>query len=112
MATVMRTGPCSNLQDATQAHTADILAMECPALLEFQTQMPLASEACCPQMRAFVTMGCGCDEDVGELVQLGGGTPADLAAALRMAQAGNCADAAHGGPMIVPCSNDVGCRAA
>ena len=112
IATLMRTGPCSSLQDATQAHTADILAMACPALLAFQAQMPLASEACCPQMRQFVTMGCACDEDVAELVQLGGGTAADLAAALKMAQAGNCADAAHGGPIMDPCTNDIGCRGA
>jgi hypothetical protein len=111
IATLMRTGPCSSLQDATQAHTADILGMECPALLAFQATMPLASEACCPQMRQFVTMGCACDEDVSELVQLGGGTTANLAAALKMAQAGNCADAAHGGPIMDPCTNDIGCRA-
>jgi hypothetical protein len=112
LATQMRAGPCAGLQAATQAHTSDILAMECPAVIAFQAQMPVASEDCCVQMRSFITMGCACDEDVGELVQLGGGTPADLAAALKMAQAGSCADAAHGGPIMDPCTNDVGCRGA
>lgn len=105
----MQTGPCAKLQDATMKHTAEIEAMDCPALNVFKETMPTADDSCCDDLRAFITVGCSCDPDVLDLISLSGATKANLAAALKMAQSGQCADPAHGGPMVNPCDGTVGC---
>ena len=92
-----------------QKHTAEIEAMDCPALNVFKETMPTADDSCCDDLRAFITVGCSCDPDVLDLISLSGATKANLAAALKMAQSGQCADPAHGGPMVNPCDGTVGC---
>jgi hypothetical protein len=83
--------------------------MDCPALNVFKETMPTADDSCCDDLRAFITVGCSCDPDVLDLISLSGATKANLAAALKMAQSGQCADPAHGGPMVNPCDGTVGC---
>ena len=107
----MQAGSCGALQAATKAHTAEIIGMDCPALFVFRDTMPVAPADCCPMLRTFITTGCACDPDVTELLALGGGTEENMVAALKMAQVGSCAEPQFGGPILNPCTNDVGCAA-
>jgi hypothetical protein len=92
-----------------QSKTPQIIGMDCPALEKFKLTMPIAPEECCPDLRAFITQGCACSQDVIDLITMSGGTPENLRAAMKMAQSGQCADAAHGGPIIDVCTGSAGC---
>ena len=83
--------------------------MDCPALNKFKLTMPVAPEECCADLRAFFTQGCACSQDVVDMIVMSGGTPENLCAAMKMAQSGQCADAAHGGPIIDVCTGSAGC---
>ncbi len=107
MAMRLSSGACRPMQAESTRVAASVVTADCATLHSVQLTLPVADDACCADLRAFVEAGCGCDADVGRLAAVGGYTADTVRGGARLATVSRCADPAAGyAPLNNPCGGN------